>query len=192
MSKSLIGALALIMLYSTQAVAHDHEAPIRALYDSHIKAWLAAPEIAAAINEQNQKHAEYSQTQVDELDHQWRDETKTSDRPLIDEVLSNALSSYLKNVKEQGQGLYTEIFVMDAKGLNVGQSDVTTDYWQGDEAKWKETFGIGSGAVHIGNIEEDESSQMFQSQFSVTVVDPDNGSPIGAVTVGINVEELLQ
>ena len=34
-------------------------------------------------------------------------------------VLGNALSGYLKKVKG------------DSKGLNVGQSDVTSDYWQG-------------------------------------------------------------
>ena len=46
--------------------------------------------------------------------------------------------------------------------------------------------------MHIGEIEEDESTQMFQSQFSVTVVDPATGSPIGAITIGINVDDLLQ
>jgi hypothetical protein len=25
----------------------------------------------------------------------------------------------------------------------VGQSDVTSDYWQGDEGKWQKTFGTG-------------------------------------------------
>ena len=36
----------------------------------------------------------------------------------------------------------------DNKGLNVGQSDVTSDYWQGDEAKWKKSYKMGAGAVH--------------------------------------------
>jgi uncharacterized phage infection (PIP) family protein YhgE len=38
--------------------------------------------------------------------------------------------------------------VKDNKGLNVGQSDVTSDYWQGDEAKWKKSYKMGAGAVH--------------------------------------------
>ena len=82
------------------------------------------------------------------------------------------------------------VFVMDGKGLNVGQSDVTSDYWQGDEAKWQDTYSNGKGAVHISELEEDESTQTLQSQVSVTVVDPESGKAIGAVTFGVNVENL--
>ena len=86
--------------------------------------------------------------------------------------------------------MITEIFVMDARGLNVAQSDVTSDYWQGDEAKWQDTFSKGPGAVHISEVEEDESTQTFQSQVSMSVTDPADGSVIGAITVGVNVEML--
>ncbi len=77
---------------------------------------------------------------------------------------------------------------MDNKGLNVGQSDITSDYWQGDEAKWKKSYGAGMGAVHVGKIKQDESTQKFQSQVSVAI--SDGGKVIGAVTVGVNVDEL--
>ena len=70
---------------------------------------------------------------------------------------------------------------MDMKGLNVGQSDVTSDYWQGDEAKWQKTYGVGPSAVLIDEVEFDDSSQTYQSQVSIAVV---------AVTVGVNVEML--
>ena len=99
---------------------------------------------------------------------------------------------YLKKVEADSQGLITEIFVMDDKGLNVGQSDVTSDYWQGDEAKWQKTYQVGPDAIHISDVEQDESTQRFQSQLSLPVVDPDTKKPIGAVTIGIDVENLLQ
>ena len=79
---------------------------------------------------------------------------------------------------------------MDDKGLNVAQSSVTSDYWQGDEAKWQKTFQAGPNAYHIGDVEEDESTQMFQSQVSYAITDPASGKVIGAITVGVNVEEL--
>ena len=78
---------------------------------------------------------------------------------------------------------------MDAKGLNVGQSDVTSDYWQGDEAKFQKSFGAGAGAVFVDEAEKDESTQMLQSQASMTIVD-ETGAPIGAITVGINLDKL--
>jgi hypothetical protein len=84
----------------------------------------------------------------------------------------------------------TEIFVMDNKGLNVGQSDITSDYWQGDEAKWQKTYSVGASAIHISDVAKDESTQSFQSQLSLPVVDPANNQVIGAVTIGINVEQI--
>ena len=75
-----------------------------------------------------------------------------------------------------------------ARGLNVAASAVTSDYWQGDEAKWQETFLAGPGASHVSEIEEDESTQTFQVQVSLPVVD--GGSPIGAITLGVDIERL--
>ena len=79
---------------------------------------------------------------------------------------------------------------MDAKGLNVGTSDVTSDYMQGDEGKWQKTYLVGPDATFIDEVEFDESSKTFQSQVSTTVVDPATGKAIGAVTIGMNVEKL--
>ena len=111
---------------------------------------------------------------------------------MIDDILGNSLSGFLKAKKEEGDGLFTEIFVMDNKGMNVGQSDITSDYWQGDEAKWIKTYAKGAAALHIGKVKEDESTQTFQSQVSLSIVDPKDGRVIGAITVGVNVEMLGQ
>lgn len=156
------------------------------------RAWIVDPEIIAAIKAQNAENANIGQSQIDTLDKQWRAQTKTSARPLIDQVLSTALSKKLKGVKDQARGMITELFVMDNKGLNVGQSDATSDYWQGDEDKWQKTFLAGPGAMFIDEIELDESTQTFQSQLSLSIIDPVTGQVIGAVTVGVDVDQLLQ
>ena len=80
---------------------------------------------------------------------------------------------------------------MDNRGLNVGQSDVTSDYWQGDEAKWKKTFLVGPGAMIIDDVELDESTQTFQSQLSMSITDQATGEVIGAITVGVDVEAIV-
>ena len=79
---------------------------------------------------------------------------------------------------------------MDNKGLNVGQSNITSDYWQGDEAKWQDTFMQGANSIHISEVEEDETTQTYQSQLSLPVIDPSSQSVIGAITIGINVDAL--
>ena len=80
---------------------------------------------------------------------------------------------------------------MDNHGLNVAQSVETSDYWQGDEAKWQKTYGNGSGDIHISEVEFDESTGSYQSQVSMPIKDPATGELIGAITFGINVQSLL-
>ena len=40
-------------------------------------------------------------------------------------------------------------------------------------------------------VEFDESTQTFQGQVSVTIVDPASGEAIGAMTLGLNAEALM-
>ncbi|NKM28084.1 hypothetical protein [Rhizobium laguerreae] len=164
-------------------------APISDYVTSDVKPWLNDPAIIEAVKVQNTANANLSAADVDALDKKWRAEVDGSDHSMIDGVLNNALSKFLQGKKEASGGKITEIFVMDAKGLNVGQSDTTSDYWQGDEGKFQKSFGAGKDAVLVDEIEKDESTQTLQSQASVTISD-DKGTPIGAITVGVNVDAL--
>jgi len=187
---SIFATLA-ILLIATPSMADKHEAAMKKLAgDSKVKSWIADPAVISAIKAQNAAHAALTEPEIIKLDKQWRAETKAASKPLIDKVLSNSLSAFLKKVKKDSGGLFTEIFVMDDKGLNVGQSDVTSDYWQGDEAKWQKTYPIGPNAVDIGKVEQDESTQKFQAQISLPIVDPATGKNIGAVTIGVDLEAL--
>ena len=170
----------IVCVTSFNASANEYTDSAKALINSKIKKWLETPVVIDAVKTQNEVHTSISQEDINALDQKWR----AGDTHLIETVMSNELSSYLAKIKEDSEGLYTEIFVIDNKGLNVGQSDLTTDYWQGDEAKWQETFSAGIDAMHITDVEEDESSQTYQIQISIPVVD--NGNVIGTVTVGVN------
>lgn len=171
--------------------AGPHEAPIRQFADTTVRVWLNDPRVVNAIRDQNARHAGLNQSDIDALDRQWRSETSASTRPLIERTLETELSRFLAWARNEQHGIVTEVFIMDNRGLNVGQSDVTSDYWQGDEAKWKETFLVGPDAMLIDGIELDESTQTFQSQLSMPIVDPDSGEVIGAITVGIDVEAII-
>jgi hypothetical protein len=190
---SLVLAIS-VSLTSTLALAQSNEeieAAARQYVSDSANAWLESPEIVDAINEQNQSNADLAQAGIDKLDKTWRQEAVTGSGPMIDKVLGNSLSNYLVGVQTESSGLITEVFVMDNKGLNVGQSGVTSDYWQGDESKWQKTYAVGPFAVEVGEVELDESSQRFQVQVSVTIVDPANGKAIGAITIGLDAEGLL-
>ena len=80
---------------------------------------------------------------------------------------------------------------MDDKGLNVGQSSITSDYWQGDEGKFQKTYPEGADAVFIDEAELNEDTKTWRAQVNLTVVD-EAKKPIGAVTVEVNLTELAR
>ena len=186
----LLGA-ALVLAGTHGAKANDFEKQMRAFFEAKVRPLLSDPDVVAAIKAQNAKHAGLDDAKIDVLDKQWRAEAKAGGKgPLIDDLMGRPLSARLKAFKQANAGIVVEIFLMDDKGLNVAQADVTTDYMQGDEAKWQKTFLIGPAAVFVDDLDFDESSKSFQAQISATVVDPATKTPIGAVTVGLAVEKL--
>ncbi len=185
---SMFAFAALTATTSATLAEEAHVAPITAYIQENVGPWLSDPTVVAAIKAQNEKHAGLTAADVEALDKKWRAETEASDRPMISEVLGNSLSKLLQEKQVGSAGAISELFVMDNKGLNVGQSDVTSDYWQGDEAKFQKSFGAGKDAVFVDEIEKDESTQALQSQASVTI--SDESGPIGAITIGINMDAL--
>ncbi len=187
----LAAAVTLIPAFATVQADAEIESAARQYLSNHARSWLDNPIVIDAVKQQNLVNADLSQADVDQLDKTWRSEASTGSGPMIDSVLGKALSSYLKTVQDDSNGLITEVFVMDNKGLNVGQSSVTSDFWQGDEGKWQNSYLKGPNALFVDDVELDDSSQRFQVQVSVPVVDPASGKAIGAVTIGIDAEGLL-
>jgi hypothetical protein len=124
------------LLYLPAPLAADEiEDQLRDLLEQELKSWISEPMIIAALKRQNQEHAGLDDGAIDAMDQDWRTQAKSGGGPLIDRLLDNDASGYLAERKEATDGLVTEVFVMDNRGLNVAQSDITSDYMQGDEAK---------------------------------------------------------
>ncbi|QKV17697.1 hypothetical protein [Oricola thermophila] len=192
MRSSVLGpALAALLLAASPAAAGGEHVPAVTDYaDAVIRPWIDDPAIVAAVKAQNEATGRLTQEEIEALDMQWRLGVAGGDRSMIDEALSSELSVLLRQRQAEARGVITEIFVTDAKGLNVGQSVVTSDYWQGDEAKWQMTYGTGDAdAVFVDNARKDESTGMLQAQVSMTIAD-EKGEPIGAITVGIDLDAL--
>ncbi len=184
-----VGQLLWLDMEPAQAV--DHTEAVRHVTDTRIRPWIDSSIILDSIRRQNDDHRSLTADEIERLDTQWRQETLSSDRPLIRAVLAKELSQFLRDKQTEQRGLFTEIFVVDARGLNVGQSDVTSDYWQGDEEKWQLTFLVGPDAVFIDGVEQDESTQQFQSQVSLSITDPRTGEVMGSITVGVDVDRAV-
>ncbi|MDJ0936261.1 MAG: hypothetical protein QNJ06_03970 [Kiloniellales bacterium] len=185
----LAGCFLGLLTGATQA-AEQHVEPMKNFANATVKQWISEPVMISAIKAQNDRYANLTQSQIDGMDIQWRTETVLSRKPLINQVSGNPLSKRLMELKAATNGVVTEIFVMDNRGMNVAISDVTSDYWQGDEDKWQKTFLVGPGTVFVDAVEHDASTDSFQSQLSMSISDPATGQVIGAITLGINVDRL--
>ena len=170
--------------------APDPKALMTPEFISSVREWLANPIVNLSIHTQNDLRGALPQDEIDALDKQWRAERESEDKPLISATLSAPLSIYLLRVQAMSTGLFTETFVMDANGLNVGQSAITGDYWQGDEAKFQKTFPIAADAVFIDEAEWDEERKIWRAQLNMTIADDKTSKAIGAATIEVNLTEL--
>lgn len=189
MTRAFMLSTAFVMAAPMAMAAEPHVA-MKAYVDSEIMNWAQDAVIVSAIAAQNEMTAGYDAAQIDALDLAWRAEVGTGSE-MVDAVLMNPASDFLRGQIEASGGMITEVFIMDAQGLNVAASGATSDYWQGDEAKFQETYPKGAGVAHFGEIEFDESSQTYQAQISITISDPATGAPVGAMTIGIDAEALM-
>jgi len=141
------------------------------------------PVIVKAVREENARGKTLAQ--IREKDKEWM---KT---PGIDGYMKALMESdcgkHLRSI-QQSAPYYAEIFVMDNQGANVAMTDKTSDYWQGDEDKFKESYKGGAGAVHISDVAFDDSTQAYLVQVSVPVRDGDK--VIGVITIGIDVDKV--
>jgi hypothetical protein len=184
-------ALAAALVAAAPAAANDFLPAIEAYLDSDIRTWSGDPRLAEAIAAQNATTAAYTQGDIDSLDQTWRGQVGADDSALIAAVLDTPTADLLRERVTASDGVVTEIFLMDARGLNVAASSVTSDYWQGDEEKFTATFPAGPDAVHISEVEFDESTQSYQAQVSLPMTDPATGTVIGAITIGVAADRLF-
>ena len=172
-------------LFCAQAAYADTDAISQLSYEL-AQDLMADAGVRAAIETGNAAHGGLSEYELIALDRVWRHETGESDRPTIETVVAGPGAERLHAMMERGGGALTEIIIMDNRGMNAAVSNVTSDFWQGDEEKFLLTFGESPDALHVEDLEFDESTGRFQLQVSRTLVDPITGLPVGAVTFGFD------
>jgi hypothetical protein len=141
------------------------------------------PVIVEAVNAQNARGT--SLDKIKEMDKAWMATPGVND--FMKSLMGSTCARKIKGIKASAP-YFAEIFVMDNKGANVCMTDKTSDYWQGDEAKWTKSFNSGAGGTDISDVKFDDSTQAYLVQVSFPV--KDGGKVIGAVTVGVNVEKV--
>lgn len=137
---------------------------------------------AAGVEAQNAKKV--TMEKIQEIDKAWMEAEE--ELPIMKEMITNAVAEEIKRIAKANPKIL-EAFVMDNQGANVGQNEITSDYWQGDEAKWQNSFNKGEGGLDVGKVGFDKSANAQIQQVSLPVVN-DKGEVIGAVTWGLRVD----
>ncbi|AJQ94932.1 hypothetical Protein YC6258_02894 [Gynuella sunshinyii YC6258] len=154
-------------------------------YIPELTKWGMDPVLVAAVKEQNAK--KMTLASIKKRDEEWRATSGVDDDMRM--LMNNDAAKRLLEL-EQREPFFIELFLMDNQGANVAMTNKTSDYWQGDEAKFIQSYTGGDGSVHVGDVEYDDSVQAYLVQVSVPVME--SGGAIGALTIGINLDEFLQ
>jgi hypothetical protein len=140
------------------------------------------------VTAQNAKNV--SIDEIKKLDQAWiaAVESKQPETALQKEKLSNACALEIKKIIQSLPAI-VEAFVMDNQGAVVGENNLTSDYWQGDEPKWTKSYNAAKGGMAIGEPKIDKSVGKVLQQISLPILDT-NGKVIGAVTFGLAIDKL--
>ena len=141
------------------------------------------PVIVAAVKAENAKGKTFDQIKA--MDEKWKAHAGIAD--YMEAIMESEYGKHIRKIQESAP-YYAEIFIMDNQGANVAMTDKTSDYWQGDEAKFKKSYNGGAGFVFVDEVEFDDSTQAYLVQVSVPVKDGDK--VIGAITFGIDVDKV--
>jgi hypothetical protein len=146
-----------------------------------IEEFLANPVLIELVRQANSENAGLSDRDIAALDDQWQ---KAEGEALVNAVLTNEIADHLVLFQEKNPR-YSEIFVTDRRGLNIGQTNKTSDYFQADESWWMESYNGGMGKSFHGPIEFDESSQTEAISLYAPIRDGD--TVLGVVKAVVNV-----
>lgn len=177
--KKYFQILLFTIVFGTVVLPQDVSAKIKNFTETKLVKWAADSKIISAVKKQNEKNIPLDK--IKESDKKWMETSGLDD--FMKGLLMNDCSGYLKKLQKENP-VIIEAFAMDNKGANVGMTNKTSDYWQGDEDKFIKSYNGGKGQIHYGKMIFDESSQAYLIQISVPVIE--NNVTIGAVTFGID------
>lgn len=141
------------------------------------------PLIVKAVKAENAKGKTLAQ--IRETDKKWVAHEGIAD--YMQALTDSECGRHLRNIQNSAP-YYAEIFVMDDQGAIAAMTSKTSDYWQGDEDKFKKSYAGGAGSIFIDEAGFDDSTQAYLVHVSVPVKDGDK--VIGVITIGIDVSKI--
>ena len=192
---------------TTMHVTSAEEQQLRAMVDQAVLPLLQNEKLRAFLSVSNQQHQVLDMERIQQADEIWKaaSDEKIAAPEWISALLATPESQLLKQWQYREQGIFEEVLLTDSRGLLVASSEMTSDYWQGDEEKvirplhlastspaeylygW---FDQGAGKNPTALIEYDESTRQFLVHVSYLIRDKQGVA--GILCLGINLENALK
>lgn len=172
----LLTADTVVFVQEVEIVLDNNAALIQTLINDSV--------IISKIKESNSINNNITFTEITALDTRWKN-TEGIDEFILP-FLENEIALKLLEFKNDHPG-FSEIFVTDKYGLNVGQTNKTTDYYQADEEWWIESYNQGKGKYFHGSIEFDDSSQTVGISLYLPIIDSETHEVIGIVKAVLSI-----
>ncbi len=123
-----------------------------------------------------------------ELDREWQKDGAAVAARLG--ILNSPASQFLADLVKN-DSTYREVLVTDRYGRLVAASNVTSDYFQGDEDWWKRAFDSGRGRISVSDVNRDESANVYAFEIAVPVLNPQGNDVAGIMKVVADSREML-
>ncbi|MGI0010407.1 MAG: HAMP domain-containing protein, partial [Nitrosopumilaceae archaeon] len=157
------------------------------------KLYTNTPLVKETLMVSNQEFAKLANIEdyIHKNDQEWILAPKNEISPFMSELINNELAQDLREKAAFYEKNYhnpiPEIFITNAYGANVAQSQKTSDYRQDDEEWWQVAKKDG---MFIGQVNYDESADVYSNDIGVRI-DDDNGNFLGVMKIVTNFENEL-
>ena len=130
----------------------------------------------------------YDPARAAEMDRRWQ--AGPAAAAASSGVLSAPASQFLADLVSS-DSVYREVLVTDRHGRLVAASNVTSDYFQGDEEWWKRAFDSGRGRISVSDVHRDESAGVYAFEIAVPVQASTGPELAGVMKIVADSREML-
>lgn len=132
-----------------------------------------------------------SLSEILNLDAQWQALAPQHHSDMATRVADQQASVAMAQWQRSHQPLVTEVMLTNSIGTLVAMSQLTTDFWQGDEPKFAHHIGKPAASIYVSPVRYDASTSRFQVIVSLPIRVEDQWLPAGVLAVGLDVEQAL-
>ncbi len=141
------------------------------------QAWASSRVVASAVHRVRQEHVKQG---LDDLSIVQLEERFRVDKTL---GLARGAEAYLREQVRMSPH-FAEVFFTDRQGYNVALTNPTSDFVQSDEEWWQRAWSSG---FSIGEVQFDESADVWSVDLSVRIQDPRTDTPIGVMKAVLSI-----